>query len=148
MELDAVFSGVITSLCGVWLVFRIRILWLRIRIRIQHFRLNTDPDLGVWWPIIENNLQLEKFSFIFLIKSLQPSKKNIQRFKTWDFWTFFLFLWVIFDLRDQDPDSESVSGACYQFESGYNPKHWLQVPIFLFRLADLFSELLLFEPRC
>ncbi len=31
-----------------------------IRIRIQHFRLNTDPDLGFWWPKIEKNLQVEK----------------------------------------------------------------------------------------
>ncbi len=102
----------------VWLsVFRIRIHW--VRIRIQHFRLNTHPD-----PILMTtngkNLQL-KFYSIFLIlycnllilglykgrlnymRSLQPSKENIQRFKTWNFLIFFPFLWIIFALLDPDP---------------------------------------------
>ncbi len=29
-------------------------------IRIQHFRLNTDPDLGLWWAKIGKNVQLTK----------------------------------------------------------------------------------------
>ncbi len=41
-------------------VFRIRINLIRIRIRIQHFWLNTGPDTGFWWPKIGKNLQLKK----------------------------------------------------------------------------------------
>ncbi len=85
-------------------VFQIRIHWVRTR----HFRLNTDPDPGFWWPKIWKNLQLKKLD-IFLSKiaiylslglhkwgpsyrrSLQPSKENIQHFKTWHFLTFFYF---------------------------------------------------------
>ncbi len=32
--------------------------------RIRHFRLNTNPDPGFWWPNIWKNLQLQK-NFIF-----------------------------------------------------------------------------------
>ncbi len=31
-----------------------------IQIRIQHFRLNTDPGPGFWWTINGKNLQLEQ----------------------------------------------------------------------------------------
>jgi hypothetical protein len=41
-------------------------------------------------------------------KSLQPSKENIQHFKTRSS-SKFLFLWAIFALLDPDP--ESVSGS-------------------------------------
>ncbi len=48
--------------------FWIRIHWFRIR--IQHFRLNTDPDPGFWWTKIGKNLQLKKICYgIFLIKN-------------------------------------------------------------------------------
>jgi hypothetical protein len=82
------------------------------RIRIQHFRLNTNPD-----PIRIQGYDDQKlgkiyswnfFYYIFLIKSylslglhkghpsyrrsLQPSKENIQHFKTWSFLTFFYFV--------------------------------------------------------
>ncbi len=102
-------------------VFRIRIhlIW----IRIQHFRLNTDPDPGFWWPKIEKNLQLKFFFWskttIYLIlglhkrrpsfrRSLQPSKANIKHFKTWNF-LFFLLLWVIFSLLDPAPDKNPLT---------------------------------------
>ncbi len=77
-----------------------------IRILIQHFRLNTDPDPGFWWQKSEQNLQLKKTVFwskttIYLSlglhkerpnnKSLQLSKENIQHFKTWNFLIFFYF---------------------------------------------------------
>jgi hypothetical protein len=42
-------------------VFRIRI--HLIRIRIQHFRLNTDPEPWFWWTTIVKNLQLKKNIF-------------------------------------------------------------------------------------
>ncbi len=75
--------------------------WIPTRIRIQG------------WPKNENNLQLKKIIIfdskvaIYLSlglhkgrpsyrRSLQPSKENIQHFKTWNFLTFSLFMWVIF----------------------------------------------------
>ncbi len=48
-------------------VFRIWIHWFRIR--IQHFRLNTNPDPGFWWPIIEKKIYGQKFlSYFFWSK--------------------------------------------------------------------------------
>ncbi len=69
------------------------------RIRIQHFRLNTHPD-----PIrIQGDEQNWKNLAIYLSlglytgqtsyrRSLQPSKENIQHFKTWNFLPFFYFV--------------------------------------------------------
>ncbi len=49
-------------------VFLIRISLIRIRIQIRHFRTNTDPDPGFWWPKFEEkNIQLK----IFYDKKLQ-----------------------------------------------------------------------------
>ncbi len=48
-------------------VFRIRVHW--VRIRIQHFRLNTDPDPGFWWLDIEKIYSWKKNLIYFLIKS-------------------------------------------------------------------------------
>jgi hypothetical protein len=44
-------------------------------------------------------------------RSLQPSKKNIQHYKTWKLSTFFIFLWVIFPLLDPDPDPATQINA-------------------------------------
>jgi hypothetical protein len=41
---------------------------------------------------------------------VQATKENIQHFKTRNF-NFFLFLWVIFALMDQDPDPHSQCGS-------------------------------------
>ncbi len=78
---------------------------LFIQIRIQHFRLNTDPDPGLLWPKLKKKLQLKIYLFldkkttIYLSlgihkerpshRSLQLSKENIQHFKTWNFLYFF-----------------------------------------------------------
>jgi hypothetical protein len=73
-------------------------------------------------------------------RSPQPSKENIQHFKTWTF-LFFQFLWVIFIFAlldpDQDQDSESGYGSTDLIESGSNPdpKRW-------------FSEILLVPTLC
>jgi hypothetical protein len=112
-------------------VFRIRRThWFRIR--IQHFRPNTDPDQGFWWPIIGKNLQLEKNLILFWSKitihfllgihkgrqcyrrSLQLSKENIQNFKTWNFLTFFYFF-------SQFCPPGSGSGSTDLIDSGSNP---------------------------
>ncbi len=85
-------------------LFRIWIHWFQIRIRIQLYRLNTDPDPGFWWPTTEISLQLKIFLNKIAIylslgphkglpsyrRSLQPSKENIQDYKTWNL-NFFLF---------------------------------------------------------
>ncbi len=110
-------------------VFRIRIRFIWFPIRNQHFMLNTDPDPGFWWPKIATNLQLEKeFNFlgskttIYLFlglrkgrpnyrRSLQPSKENIQHFKTWNL-LIFVFLWVILpSLIWPDPDTDPLPGS-------------------------------------
>jgi hypothetical protein len=69
---------------------------MRIRIRIQNFWLNTNPDPGF------------------------PSNPVLQNMK---FLTYFLLLWVIFALLDPDPDSGSRSGYGFidLIESGSNP---------------------------
>ncbi len=89
-------------------VFRVR--FHLIRIQIQNSRLNADPDPWFWLPKTGKNLQLKKIEYFFDQKlqfaylslsfyngrpsnrrSLQPSKENIQHFKTWDFLFFFYF---------------------------------------------------------
>jgi hypothetical protein len=64
-------------------VCRIRIYSIRIwiRIRIQHFRLNSDPDPGFWWTKIWKNLQLKKkLNFQIKLQLTHPldSIKDIQ----------------------------------------------------------------------
>ncbi len=92
-----------------------------------------DLDPGFWWPKNENKILAEK-NLIFLRSkvanylsqgrhkgrpsyrgSLQPSKENIQHFKTWNLF-ICLFLWVVFALLD--PDSESGTGSTVLIESG------------------------------
>ncbi len=89
-------------------MFRIRIQW--VRTRIQHFRLNTDPDpypdLRFFMAKIGKSVQLKiclpsKIAIYLSLglhkgrpcyrRSLQPSKENIQHFKPWNFLTFFYF---------------------------------------------------------
>ncbi len=84
---------------------------------------DPDPvlDPGFWWTKIGKKFKAEKKIFFWskiasylslglykgrpsYRRSLQPSKENIQQFKTWHFFTFFLFLWVIFVPLDPDPD--------------------------------------------
>ncbi len=108
-----------------WAGLRIRIHF--IRIRIQHFRMDTnqDPDpiriQGFKDQRLKKKLKLKFFFFsknaIYLSlglhkvcpsyrRSLQLSNEAIQHFKTWTFTNFFLLFWIIFDLLDPDPDSE------------------------------------------
>ncbi len=64
--------------------------------------------------------KIEKKNAIYLslgIQNIRPSYgRSLQLFKTWNFWTFFLFLWVIFALLD--PDSDSGPGSTDLIESG------------------------------
>ncbi len=96
-----------------------------IRIRIQHFRPNTNPDpdpiriQGFNDQKLKKKITAEKKNFfgsktaIYLSlglhkvrpkyrRSLQLSKEAIQHFKTWTF-KKFLLLWVFFALLDPDP---------------------------------------------
>ncbi len=91
------------------------VFWIRIhliRIRIKHFRLNTDPDPGFDDQKFKKIYSWKKTT-IYLSpglhkwcpsyrRSLQLSKENIKPFKTWNF-SIFLLLWVIFALLDPDP---------------------------------------------
>ncbi len=88
-------------------VFRIRFHW--VSIRIHRFRLNTDPDPVFLMTKNWKNVQLKIFLIFFWSKitiflsiglhkgrpsyrrNLQPSKENIQHFKTLSSSTFFYF---------------------------------------------------------
>ncbi len=88
----------------------LRILIHLIRIRIQHFSLNTDPAPGFWWPKLFYKFTTEKKAHfwgsrttIYLSlglhkgrssckRSLQLWKENIQHFKTWNFLIFSAFV--------------------------------------------------------
>jgi hypothetical protein len=122
-------EGSIRSVTSFWYPFKNRIRVYLIRIRIQHFRLNTDPDPDTTririqpgsrvLPKIEKIYSWKKKFFeskttIYLSlglrkgrpsckRSLQPSKENIQHCRTWNFLTFILLLWVIFALLVPDP---------------------------------------------
>ncbi len=87
-------------------VFRIRIHWFRIR--IQHFRLNTNLDRSGFRGLMTKNckkITARKINYFFdqiiaiyfflwrpSMRSLQPSKENILQFKTWNFLTFYIFV--------------------------------------------------------
>ncbi len=84
-------------------VFRIRI--HLILIRIQHFRLNTDPDPGLWWPKLEKIYCWKKNKIVFGSKtarlhkgfpsyrrSFQPSKEHEHpALQNMQFLNFFYF---------------------------------------------------------
>ncbi len=90
--------------------FRIRIHFLRIRIRIQMIRMeaNTDPDPGLQWPKIEIYLSLGLHKVCpGYRRSLQLTKEPIQHFKTWIFFYFcgsFLPSWIRIRIQITDPD--------------------------------------------
>ncbi len=92
------------------------------RIRIQHFRLNTDPDPDPVFFYDQKFKKIYSWNFfsskttIYLSlglhegrpsykRRLQLSKENIQHFKTWNFLFFFQLLWVNFALLDPDPQT-------------------------------------------
>ncbi len=114
------------------------------RIRIQHFFksriwMRTPRRCGpheVPHPKIQKNLQFEIFFSIKIYlspglhkgrpsyrRSLQPSKENIQHFKTWKFFTFFYFCvsflpsWIriqqlkLMQIRFRNPGSHSIQYA-------------------------------------
>ncbi len=68
---------------------------------------DPDPDAGVWWL---KNCKKNQFFYQFAIhllvvlqkgrRSLQPSKENIQHFKTESFFIFFV-LWVFLPSRNR-----------------------------------------------
>jgi hypothetical protein len=115
------------SLISYWyagLRIRIDLMRIRIRILIRHFSncgSGSSSASRVLWPKTNKYLNLKIFLHFFNQKlqftypklyrrSLQPSKDNIQQFKTWNFFTFY-FLWVIFALLDPDPHIECGFGS-------------------------------------
>ncbi len=111
------------DLMRIWIRIRIQhffYLWIRIQvpmriqIQIQGFEDQTLEKIYSWnflytffWSktAIYLSLGLPKGRPSYR-RSLQPSKENIQQFKTWKFLYFFLFLWVIFDPLDPDPSTQ------------------------------------------
>jgi hypothetical protein len=98
-----------------------------IRIRIQPFRLNPDPNPGFWWPKIGKNCSCKKMWYYFDQKLQftypKASVRDIQAigetFSPQKRTSSNYFLWVIFALLDADPDSES--GYTDPIESGSSP---------------------------
>ncbi len=112
-------------------------------IRIQHVRLNTDPDPGFddqkfmkiyrWKKLNFFIYQKLQFTYRYLSlglhkgrlsyrRSLQPSKEeNIQHFKTWNFLIFSIFVGHFAPL-----DSDACPLSTDLIESGSRlRKHWL-----------------------
>ncbi len=128
------------SLCLFGSRFRIRI--HLIRIRIQHFRLNTDPDPGFLWSKNWKKFTAENFLFISkttiylslglhkgrpVTKKAFSSQKRTSSNSNHEITYFSLLLLVIFALLDPDPDSEYGSGSTDLIEFGSNPvpRPWL-----------------------
>ncbi len=70
------------------------------QIRIQYFRLNTDPDPGLWWPIWKKNYIWDFFDQTLQFTYPQASLQDVQaagevfspqkrKSRTWNFSTFF-----------------------------------------------------------
>ncbi len=89
-------------------VFRIRINWFRIRnfdifdIFLIKFAFHLSLGLHKGRPSHKRSPQL--------------LRENTQHFKTWNFFTFFLFLWVFFAILHLNPDP-----LTWQYP---DPKHW------------------------
>ncbi len=92
--------------------YGLHLIRIRIRIRIQHFKLNADPDLG----FDDQNCE------IFTDEKKTPSKENIQLFKTWNFIIFFDFVGHFCP-----PESGSGYESTDLILSGSkpDPKHWV-----------------------
>jgi hypothetical protein len=83
---------------------RIRIHFIRIRIQIQHFRLNTDLDpiqiQGFNDQKLEKITAEKKLNFLdqnYILPTPRPPSRTSKLLK------IFLLLWVIFALLDPDP---------------------------------------------
>ncbi len=109
------FLGFLKNISDLTSGFRIRIDLMLIR--IHHFlNCGSGSSSGYRALIIRfKKSSAEIFCIYFIQKlhkgrpcyrrSLQPSKENIQPFKTWNFFTS-VFLWVIFALPDPDPATQ------------------------------------------
>jgi hypothetical protein len=98
-----------------------------IRIRIQHFRLSTNPDPDPIRIQGFNDQKLKKnYSMSKLQKKPAAHKKNHPTLQNLNFKIFLLLLWVIFALLDPDPDSGSgfnrVSGTGFVPGSGFGTR--------------------------
>ena len=82
-------------------------------------------------------------------RSLQPSKDNIQHFKTWKFYSFFyicgsflpFWIWIRILIQNVDPDPdpatqinadpcESGSTTLVSDPDSLNPDHWIRIKLF------------------
>ncbi len=124
------------------MVFRIRI--NLIRIRIQHFRLNTDPDPGFWRTKIYKIYSWEKFFFgskiaIYLSlgsrkgrPSLEPSKRTSSTSKHeiseffFYFYGSFLPSWIRIRIRIHGPDLIRIQSGSGNtgFHTAHPPAWW------------------------
>ncbi len=134
-------------------MLRIRIHWIRIRIRIwiQHFMWIRTPhtdtvsdpvtDPGFWWPKTEEKNTVENFFFAFLSKiaiylylglhkgrpsytNLQHSKENIQHFKILNLLIVFYFSAPFLPSRIQI----RIGNPDTDLGTPLNP-HWIRIRI-------------------
>jgi hypothetical protein len=91
--------------------------------------LNPDPDTDPIWiqgfDDQKNTDLIKKIAIATYLcpgyrRSLPTTKENIQQFKKRNLLTFFLWLWVIFTLLDQDPDPDTDPGT----KLNPDPQHW------------------------
>jgi hypothetical protein len=88
-----------------------RIHLMQIRIRIQHCRLNTDPDSIFWGS--KNTIYLSLGLHTGLQATEEPfsSQKRTSSTSKHENSQFFLLFWAIFALLDPDPDQDSEYGS-------------------------------------
>ncbi len=102
-------------LCWIPVPIRIRIQGLRPKIEKN---VQLKKNLKFFWKKIAIYLSLGLHKrHIIHRRSLQPSKENIQHFKTWNFLTFYI---IVGHFCPPGPGSVSTDLIDY---SGYNPKH-------------------------
>ncbi len=119
-------------------VFRIRI--HLIRIRIQHFRLNTDPDPFRIQGFDDQKLERENYSRIgskttiyctysyaskihkkpSALKRKHPALQNIKFLNFFNFCRSFLPSWIRIRIRIRNPDTDPLTWL------NPDPKHWLE----------------------
>jgi hypothetical protein len=94
---------------------------------------DPDPNPGFWWPKNFKKFTAGKLQYLYLglrtgrqryRRSLQPSKENIQHFKTWNFFPFCYFFQGNFCSPDPDPGS-SRQNQCgsMRIHADPGPKH-------------------------
>ncbi len=149
---------------------RIRIHWFQIR--IQHFRLNTYPDPGFWWPKIVKNLifvwskiaiylflGLHKVRLSYLQKKPSALKREHPAFSKHEISYFcgsFLPFWIQIRIPNPNPDTDPWPDWIrdpIRIRNTANKEHFFQASawkdgIALTREAEVPSQIQRKEAKC